>query len=60
MFNNKIYIKDINPLHVLNHYFQYGRDQNKKAYCIKENGEKKDHRFDKKCVTKKKNHKKKI
>jgi hypothetical protein len=30
----------VNPLQVLNHYLQYGRNEGRKAYCIRQNGEK--------------------
>lgn len=31
---------NINPLQVFNHYLQFGRNEGRKAYCIRQNGEK--------------------
>ena len=31
---------NINPLQFFNHYLQYGRNEGRKAYCIRQNGEK--------------------
>ena len=31
---------NVNPLQIFNHYLQYGRNEGRKAYCIRQNGEK--------------------